>query len=67
VSERPTAENLLATPGALVTVEHVRALGLDEREIDRVLRGLPEIALPDVRRVYFAVEDVRARLPEIES
>lgn len=62
MSERPSAAELLRIDGALVGVEHLRELGLDERTIARVLRGLPEVAFPNVDRVYFAVEDVRERL-----
>jgi hypothetical protein len=61
---QPTAQQLLQTPGALIGVEHLRALGLDDRAIARVLYGLPEIAFPGVERVYFAAERVRARLIE---
>jgi hypothetical protein len=62
LTERPAAAELLARDGALIACEHLRELGLDERTIHRVVRGLPEVALPGVRRVYFAVEDVRERL-----
>lgn len=64
MSARPSAAELLATLGALVGVEHLRALGLDERAIDRVLFGLPEITFPGVERVYFAAEDVQRSLNE---
>ena len=51
MSGRPSAAELLATPGALIGVEHLRELGHDERTIARVLHGLPEIAFPSNRTV----------------
>jgi hypothetical protein len=53
---------LLARDGALVSADVLRKLGHDERTIRRALHGLPEVVLPSVRRVYYAVEDVREAL-----
>jgi hypothetical protein len=62
VSARPAAAELLHLDGALVTAEDVRTLSADERAVDRTLRGLPEIVLPGVARIYYPAEDVRERL-----
>lgn len=62
VSERPTVDDLLGTRGALLGVKHLRQLGLDDRAIARVLKGLPEIVFDGVECVYYAAEDVVERL-----
>jgi hypothetical protein len=62
VTGRPTAAELLLRDGALLGVDDLRRLGLDERAIHHVLRGLPEISLPGVRRVFYAAKDVREAL-----
>jgi hypothetical protein len=49
-------------PGALLGAAHVRELVHDDRVVARVLRGLPEIVFPEVERVYYAAEGVRAKL-----
>jgi hypothetical protein len=51
-------------PGAFVTGDRLRALGLDEREVERLLYGLPEFVVSGVRRVYFPAEQVRARVEQ---
>ena len=47
---RPSAAQLLATPGALLTRSHLRELGLERRAIDAVFRRLPVVALPGYSR-----------------
>lgn len=56
-SLKPTAAELLATPGALLTRSHLRDLGLERRAIDAVFRALPVIVLPGYRRAMIRVED----------
>lgn len=48
--KRPSAAELLATPGALLTRSHLRELGLERRAIDAVFRRLPVVALPGYSR-----------------
>jgi hypothetical protein len=43
---RPTAPELLETPGALLTRSHLRELGLERRVIDAVFRALPSSPSP---------------------
>jgi hypothetical protein len=62
VTRRPTAQELLATPGALLVTDALRELGLDDRAIARAQRALPILILPDVQRLYLAAEDVRGWL-----
>lgn len=62
MSEWPTVDDLLTTPGALLGVKQLRQLGLDDRAIARVLRGLSETVFDGVESVYYAVEDVAERL-----
>src|SRR5438552_18809950 len=47
---RSQAAQLLATPGALLTRSHLRALGLERRAIDAVFPSLPVVALPGYSR-----------------
>jgi hypothetical protein len=46
VSERPTAEQLLERPHALLKRSHLRELGLERRAIDAVFRELDLVYLP---------------------
>lgn len=43
---RPTAAELLATPGALLTRSHLRELGLGRTAIDAVFRALDVVVFP---------------------
>jgi hypothetical protein len=56
VSERPTAAELLATPGRRLDRRALAELGLQRRTIDHIFRELPVVSYPDVRRVYVRVE-----------
>lgn len=47
---RPTATDLLETPGALLTRTHLRELGFERRAVDAVFRELPVVALPGYSR-----------------
>jgi hypothetical protein len=57
VGHRPTASELLDTPGALLTRSHLVELGLGRSAIDAVFRALPVIALPGTRRPMVRRED----------
>lgn len=46
MSERPTADELLERPHALLTRSHLRELGLGRRAIDAVFRECPIVELP---------------------
>jgi len=49
-ARRPSAAELLETPGALLTRSQLRGLGLERRAIDAVFRTLPVVALPGYSR-----------------
>ena len=57
---RPTAAELLATPGALLTRSDLRDLGLERRAIDAVFRALPVVVLPGYTRPMIRAEDYLA-------
>jgi hypothetical protein len=57
VTDRPTAAELLETPGALLTRTHLRELGLQRSAIDAVFRELPVVALPGYVRPMIRVSD----------
>jgi hypothetical protein len=50
VSERPTAEELLASPHALLTSSDLRALGWERRAIEAIFRGCPMVSVPGYSR-----------------
>jgi hypothetical protein len=54
---RPTAAELLATPGALLTRSHLRELGLGRRAVDAVFRALPVVVLPGYSRPLVRAAD----------
>jgi len=60
VSDRPSAPELLATPGALLTRSHLRELGLGRAAIDAVFRELDVVVFPGSRRVHIRVADYLA-------
>jgi hypothetical protein len=62
--ERPSAAQLLETPGAFLTRTHLRELGLDRRAVDAVFRGVPVVVLPGYSRPLIRVEDYLAFLSE---
>jgi hypothetical protein len=56
-STRPTASQLLETPGALLTRSHLAALGLGRAAIDAVFRELEVIVFPGSSRPHIRRED----------
>jgi hypothetical protein len=64
MSDRPTAAQLLETPGALLSRTHLRELGLERRAIDAVFQALPVVALPGYSRPLIRAEDYRAYLDD---
>jgi hypothetical protein len=56
-SHKPTAAELLAMPGALLSRSHLRELGLERRAVDAVFRALPVVVLPGYSRPMVRVED----------
>lgn len=58
-SHRPSATELLETPGALLTRSHLRELGLERRAIDAVFRTLAVVFLPGYSRPMIRAEDFR--------
>ena len=63
-SQRPTAAELLSTPGGLLTSSHLRELGWTRRHIDAIWRACPMIILPGTSRPVLRVEDYLAYLEE---
>ena len=61
---RPTAVQLLETPGALLSRTHLRELGLERRAVDAVFRELPVVAFPGYSRPLIRAEDYRRLLDE---
>jgi hypothetical protein len=59
---RPSATNLLRTPGALLTRTDLRDLGLDRRAVDAVFRALPVVVLPGYSRPMIRAEDYLAHI-----
>ena len=59
---RPTAADLLETPGALLTRTHLRELGLERRAVDAVFRSLPVVLLPGYSRPLIRASDYRTLL-----
>jgi hypothetical protein len=62
VSERPSASELLRTPGALLSRSDLRALGLNRRAVDAVFRECPVVVLPGYGRPLVRVEAYLALL-----
>jgi hypothetical protein len=57
VTSPPTASELLATPGALLTRSHLRNLGLGRAAIDAVFRKLPVVVIPGSSRPHVRRDD----------
>jgi hypothetical protein len=64
VTDRPSAAELLETPGALLDRRALIELGLQRRSIDFLFRELPVVSFPGVRRTYVRADDVRRCLEE---
>src|ERR687888_2609511 len=54
---RPTAAELLGTPGALLTRSHLRELGWERRDVDGIFRALPVVAVEGHSRPLIQVAD----------
>jgi len=57
VNDRPTATELLETPGSLLTRSHLRELGLGRSAIDAVFRQLDVIVFPGSSRPHIRRDD----------
>lgn len=57
---RPTAAELLETPGALLTRSHLRELGLGRSAIDAIFRELDVVVFPGSSRPMIRREDYLA-------
>jgi len=57
MTDRPSAAQLLKTPGAFLTRSHLSELGLQRGAIDAIFRALPVVALPGYRRPMIRVGD----------
>jgi hypothetical protein len=60
VTDRPTAAELLETPGALLNRSDLRELGLERRAVDAVFRECPIVQLPGYSRPLVRVSDYLA-------
>lgn len=63
-TRKPSAAQLLETPGALLSRRHLRELGLERRAVDAVFRNLPTIMLPGYSRPLIRVADYRELLEQ---
>lgn len=57
MSERPSAEELLERPHALLSRAHLRELGLERRAAEAVFRALPLVHLPGYSRPFIRAAD----------
>lgn len=57
MSGRPSPQELLATPGALLSMSDLAALGLSRRAREAVLRAVEPVYLPGYRRPLVRRED----------
>jgi hypothetical protein len=57
VGDRPTAEELLQRPHALLTRAHLRELGLERRAAEAVFRALPLVHVPGYSRPFIKAAD----------
>jgi hypothetical protein len=57
VSTRPSAAELLETPGGVLSRSDLRELGWERRAIDAIFRELPVVFLPGYKRGHVRVED----------
>jgi hypothetical protein len=62
--KKPTASELLETPGALLTSTHLSELGLTRRAIDAVWRACPVVVLAGYKRPMIRVEDYLTYIEE---
>jgi hypothetical protein len=62
MSPRPTAADLVRTPGALLSRSDLRALGLERRAVDSVFRVLRVVVLPGYSRPMVRADDYRRLL-----
>jgi hypothetical protein len=60
MTPRPSAADLLQTPGALLTTSDMAELGLDRRAVEAVFRHCPHVLIPGYRRPM-VVSDVLRR------
>lgn len=60
VSERPSADQLLERPHALLTRSHLRELGLGRAAVDAVFRELEVVVFPGSTRPHVRVADYLA-------
>jgi hypothetical protein len=60
MSDRPSAAELLATPGALLTRTDLGQLGLTRTMVDAVFRRLPVVFFPGCKRGGVRVTDYLA-------
>jgi hypothetical protein len=57
---RPTPQELLAQPDALISRTDLRSLGLNRRAVDAVFVACPTVHLPGYRRPLVRVRDYLA-------
>jgi hypothetical protein len=63
-AQKPTVDELLETPGALLSRSHLRELGLERRAVDAVFRACTVVSLPGYSRPLIRVVDYLALLDQ---
>jgi hypothetical protein len=61
---RPSASELLRTPGALLTTSDLAALGFTRQATDRLLQILPTVHVDGFRRPFVYADDVTRLLAD---
>lgn len=59
---KPSASQLLDTPGALLSRGHLAQLGLGRRQVDAVFKALDVVVFPGSRRPLIRVADYLAHV-----
>jgi hypothetical protein len=62
LTSRPSVQERLANPDALLSRSDLRELGLERRAVDAVFRACPQILLPGYARPLIRVSDYLALL-----
>jgi hypothetical protein len=62
VTDRPSAQERLETPGAVLSRTDLRALGWERRAVDAIFRECPVVFLPGYSRGHVRVVDYLAAI-----
>jgi hypothetical protein len=64
MAPKPTAAELLKTPGAMLSSTHLKELGWSRNAIDAIWRSCPMVVLPGFKRPMLRIEDYLGYLEE---